>query len=168
MKTPAKHRSLAPETIGLAVLTVSDSRTPEDDVSGRRIQELATEVGHRVVERRLVGDDIAAIRPAVAELAALPGVDIVVVSGGTGFSPRDVTLEAVAPLLDPIIEGFGELFRMLSYEQVRAAAMLSRATAGLIEDRVVFVLPGSPKAVELAMERLILPEAGHLLGQMRA
>lgn len=168
MKMPAKHRSLAPGDIGLAVLTVSDSRTPEDDVSGRRIQELATEVGHRVVERRLVGDDIAAIRPAVAELAALPGVDIVVVSGGTGFSPRDVTLEAVAPLLDPVIEGFGELFRMLSFEQVRAAAMLSRATAGLIEDRVVFVLPGSPKAVELAMEKLILPEAGHLLGQMRA
>lgn len=168
MKTPAKHRSLAPGDIGLAVLTVSDSRTPEDDVSGRRIQELATEVGHRVVERRLVGDDIAAIRSAVAELAALPGVDIVVVSGGTGFSPRDVTLEAVAPLLDPVIEGFGELFRMLSFEQVRAAAMLSRATAGLIEDRVVFVLPGSPKAVELAMEKLILPEAGHLLGQMRA
>ncbi|TNF82694.1 MAG: MogA/MoaB family molybdenum cofactor biosynthesis protein [Acidobacteria bacterium] len=168
MKTPAKHRSLAPGDIGLAVLTVSDSRTPEDDISGWRIQELATEVGHRVVERRLVGDDIAAIRPAVAELAALPGVDIVVVSGGTGFSPRDVTLEAVAPLLDPVIEGFGELFRMLSFEQVRAAAMLSRATAGLIEDRVVFVLPGSPKAVELAMEKLILPEAGHLLGQMRA
>ncbi|MGB6363773.1 MAG: molybdenum cofactor synthesis domain-containing protein [Thermoanaerobaculia bacterium] len=168
MKTPAKHRALAPETIGLAVLTVSDSRTPEDDVSGRRIEELATDAGHRVVERRLVGDEIAAIRPAVAELAALPGVDIVVVSGGTGFSPRDVTLEAVAPLLDPVIEGFGELFRMLSFEQVRAAAMLSRATAGLIEDRAVFVLPGSPKAVELAMEKLILPEAGPLLGQMRS
>jgi molybdenum cofactor biosynthesis protein B len=168
MKTPAKHRALAPETIGLAVLTVSDSRTPEDDVSGRRIEELATDAGHRVVERRLVGDEIAAIRPAVAELAALPGVDIVVVSGGTGLSPRDVTLEAVAPLLDPVIEGFGELFRMLSYEQVQAAAMLSRATAGLIEDRAVFVLPGSPTAVELAMEKLILPEAGHLLGQMRS
>jgi len=168
MKTPARHRALAPETIGLAVLTVSDSRTPEDDVSGRRIEELATDAGHRVVERRLVGDEIAAIRPAVAELVALPGVDIVVVSGGTGLSPRDVTLEAVAPLLDPVIEGFGELFRMLSFEQVQAAAMLSRATAGLIEDRAVFVLPGSPTAVELAMEKLILPEAGHLLGQMRS
>jgi molybdenum cofactor biosynthesis protein B len=168
MKTPAKHRALAPETIGLAVLTVSDSRTPEDDVSGRRIEELAMDAGHRVVERRLVGDEIAAIRPVVAELVALPGVDIVVVSGGTGLSPRDVTLEAVAPLLDPVIEGFGELFRMLSFEQVQAAAMLSRATAGLIEDRAVFVLPGSPTAVELAMEKLILPEAGHLLGQMRS
>lgn len=167
MKTPAKHRALAPESIGFAVLTVSDSRTAADDTSGRRIEELAIGAGHRVVERRLVGDETAAIRPAVAELAALAGVDVVVIAGGTGFSPRDVTLEAVAPLLDRVIEGFGELFRMLSYEQVRAAAILSRATAGLIEDRAVFVLPGSPKAVELAMEKLILPEAGHLLGQMR-
>jgi molybdenum cofactor biosynthesis protein B len=167
MSAPEDHRSRAPETLGLAVLTVSDSRTVDDDTSGRRIEEMATAAGHRVLERRLVGDEVAAIRTAVSELAALSGVDVVVVTGGTGFSSRDVTVEAIVPLLDRVIEGFGELFRMLSYQQVEAAAMLSRATAGLISERAVFVLPGSPKAAELAMERLILPEAGHLLSQVR-
>jgi molybdenum cofactor biosynthesis protein B len=100
-------------------------------------------------------------------MLARPGVDVVVATGGTGFSPRDLTLEAVAPLFDRPLEGFGELFRMLSYQQVGAAAMLSRAAAGLIGDRAVFLLPGSPKAVTLAMEALILPEAGHLLSQAR-
>ena len=96
-----------------------------------------------------------------------PEVDVVVLTGGTGFSPRDITLAAVGPLLERPVEGFGELFRMLSYQQVGAAAMLSRAAAGLIEGRAVFLLPGSPKAVALAMEKLILPETGHLLGQVR-
>ena len=99
--------------------------------------------------------------------ARLPGVDVVVTTGGTGFSPRDVTLEAVGPMLERPVEGFGELFRMLSYSQVGAAAMLSRAAAGLVGTRAVFLLPGSPKAVVLAMEALILPEAAHLLGQAR-
>ncbi|HEX4961124.1 MAG TPA: molybdenum cofactor synthesis domain-containing protein [Thermoanaerobaculia bacterium] len=162
-----QHRRLAPAVLGFAVLTVSDSRGPEDDVGGRTIREMAEAYGHRIEDSTLVRDEVSAIRAAVRAMLARPGVDVVVATGGTGFSPRDLTLEAVAPLFDRPVEGFGELFRMLSYEQVGAAAMLSRAAAGLIGDRAVFLLPGSPKAVKLAMEKLILPEAAHLISQAR-
>lgn len=162
-----QHRAFAPTTLGFAAVTVSDSRTAADDTGGRAIRDLAQAAGHRAEGSTLVRDDVSAIRGAVREMLALPGVDVVVVTGGTGLSPRDVTLDAVLPLLEKPIEGFGELFRMLSYSQVGAAAMLSRAAAGLIGGQAVFLLPGSPKAVTLAMEKLILPEAGHLLGQAR-
>ena len=162
-----QHRRAAPSILGFAVVTVSDSRRPDDDTSGHAIRDLATTAGHRVEDSTLVPDDVASIRGAVRRMLELPGVDVVVATGGTGFSPRDVTLEAVGPMLERPVEGFGELFRMLSYSQVGAAAMLSRAAAGLVGTRVVFLLPGSPKAVVLAMEALILPEAAHLLGQAR-
>jgi molybdopterin adenylyltransferase len=163
----AQHRRAAPADLGFAVLTVSDSRAQADDVSGNAIREMIAEAGHRLVDSALVRDDVAAIRDAARRLLATPEVDVVVTTGGTGFSPRDVTLDALGPLLDQRIDGFGELFRMLSYNQVGAAAMLSRAAAGLIGTRALFLLPGSPKAVKLAMEALILPEAAHLLGQAR-
>jgi molybdenum cofactor biosynthesis protein B len=162
-----QHRSVSPAVLGFAVLTVSDSRGPEDDTSGRVIRDLLAEAGHRTVDSALVRDDVASIRAAVRRLLSLSAVDVLVATGGTGFSPRDLTVEAVVPLLERPVEGFGELFRMLSYEQVGAAAMLSRAAAGLIGSQAVFLLPGSPKAAALAMERLILPEAAHLLGQAR-
>jgi molybdenum cofactor biosynthesis protein B len=162
-----QHRRAAPAALGFALITVSDSRTAGDDVSGRTLAELARAAGHRVETTRIVPDDVAAIRGAVREAIVLDGVDVVVLTGGTGFSPRDVTLDAVEPLLESRIEGFGELFRMLSWQQVGSAAMLSRAAAGLAGSRAVFLLPGSTKAVSLAMEKLILPEAGHLLGQAR-
>ncbi len=149
------------------MITVSDTRTPGDDVCCRTISEMAREAGHRVEETLLVPDEVAAIRGAVEQALARQGVDVIVLTGGTGFSPRDVTLEAVGPLLQRPVEGFGELFRMLSWQQVGSAAMLSRAAAGLVGSQAVFLLPGSPKAVSLAMEKLILPEAGHLLGQAR-
>lgn len=167
MNTVEQHRHAAPTTLGFSLITVSDTRTPGDDVSGRTLAEMAGSVGHRVVSTQIVPDEIPEIRQAVEQALAREGVDVVVLTGGTGFSPRDVTLEAVAPLLERPVEGFGELFRMLSYQQVGSAAMLSRAAAGLIGSRAVFLLPGSPKAVSLAMEKLILPEAGHLLGQAR-
>lgn len=162
-----QHRSTAPGVLGFGLVTVSDTRRPEDDVSGRSLAALAQVAGHRVEGPVVVPDDVAAIRGAVRRMLATPGIDIVVLTGGTGFSPRDVTLDAVVPLFDTPVEGFGELFRMLSWHQVGAAAMLSRAAAGLVGGRAVFLLPGSPKAVSLAMEKLILPEAGHLLGQAR-
>lgn len=162
-----QHRSYAPATLGFGLVTVSDSRTAGDDASGRALCDLAVAAGHRVEGTAIVPDDVAAIRGAVREMLGLAGVDVVVLTGGTGFSPRDVTLDAVLPLLEKPVEGFGELFRMLSWQQVGAAAMLSRAAAGLAGTRAVFLLPGSPKAVALAMEKLILPEAGHLLGQAR-
>jgi molybdenum cofactor biosynthesis protein B len=162
-----EHRAYSPGVLGFGLLTISDSRASEDDVSGRVLRERVTAAGHRVVETELVADDVAAIRAAVWRLLERPGLDVVLATGGTGFSPRDVTVEAVAPLFDRAVEGFGELFRMLSYQQVGAAAMLSRAAAGLVRDRAVFLLPGSPKAVSLALEALILPEAAHLLAQAR-
>jgi len=162
-----EHRQTAPLVLGFGVVTVSDSRSPANDTSGDAIRNLISSSGHRIVDSTLVPDDVAAIRAAVRRLLAVPDLDVVVTTGGTGFSPRDLTLEAVTPLLERSIEGFGELFRALSYQQVGAAAMLSRAAAGLIGARAVFLLPGSPKAVTLAMEKLILPEAGHLLGQAR-
>ena len=166
-ETADEHRRAAPAVLGFAILTVSDTRSSGDDVSGRTIHELISQSGHRIVDSNLVRDEVAEIRAAVRRLLELPEVDVVVTTGGTGFSPRDVTLEAAGPLLERPIEGFGELFRMLSYQQVGAAAMLSRAAAGLVGVKALFLLPGSPKAVALALEKLILPEAGHLLGQAR-
>ncbi|HWM90730.1 MAG TPA: molybdenum cofactor biosynthesis protein B [Thermoanaerobaculia bacterium] len=162
-----QHRRAAPTELGFALITVSDTRSSGDDVSGCTLAEMARAAGHRVEDTLLVPDDVAAIRGAVRQALSRDGVDVVVLTGGTGFSPRDVTLDAVGPLLEQPIEGFGELFRMLSWQQVGSAAMLSRAAAGLAGTRAVFLLPGSPKAVSLAMEKLILPEAGHLLGQAR-
>jgi molybdenum cofactor biosynthesis protein B len=167
MSSVDEHRRAAPASLGFAVLTVSDTRALADDVSGRTIREKVEAAGHRVEAAALVADDAPAIRRAVREMLERPGVDLVVATGGTGFSPRDVTVEAVAPLFDRPVEGFGELFRMLSHRQVGAAAMLSRAAGGLVGTRAVFLLPGSPKAVALALEELILPEAPHLLSQAR-
>jgi molybdopterin adenylyltransferase len=162
-----QHRRYAPSELGFGAITVSDSRTAEDDAGGRAIRERVEAAGHRLVAGVLVRDEVPAIRGALRAMLAREGVDAVVLTGGTGFSPRDLTREAVEPLLDHLVEGFGELFRMLSYRQIGAAAMLSRAFAGVVHGRAVYALPGSPKAVALAMDALILPETGHLLAQCR-
>jgi molybdenum cofactor biosynthesis protein B len=167
MSSVEEHRQVAPESLGFAVITVSDSRTLEDDVSGQRICELARAAGQEVLDHQIVTDDRLEIRTRLETVLADEKVDVVVFNGGTGFSPRDVTTEVVEPLLESTLHGFGELFRMLSWKEVGAAAMLSRAVAGVIGERVVFVLPGSPRAVELGMQQLILPEAAHLLNQVR-
>lgn len=152
---------------GFALLTVSDSRTAATDSGGARLAELVEVAGHVVVSRRLVRDDSAAISAAVLEALAAPATDVVLVTGGSGVAPRDVTIEAVTPLFDRELPGFGELFRALSFAAIGAAAMLSRATAGVARGKAIFLLPGSPAALELAMERLIVPEIGHLLAQAR-
>ena len=167
MDVPEEHRQHAPSTLGFAVITASDSRTRADDTGGRTAAEAIVAAGHRIESRLLVPDDVEAIRNAVAEALGRPGVDVVLITGGTGVSPRDVTIEAMAPLFEKEIEGFGELFRALSYAQVGSAAMLSRATAGVRNGRALFLLPGSPKAVALGLEKLILPEAAHLVSQAR-
>jgi molybdenum cofactor biosynthesis protein B len=166
-RVPAEHRQAAPRVLGFAVVTVSSSRTPADDTSGELARRLVEDGGHRCDERLLVPDDVAAIRGAVEVLLRRDEIDVVVTSGGTGFSPQDLTPEAVEPLLERQVPGFAELFRSLSFAEVGAAAMLSRALAGIARGKAVFALPGSPAAVRLAMERLVLPEAGHLLGQAR-
>jgi len=160
------HRSYAPDDLAFAVVTVSDSRTEEDDTGGLTIRDLVLQSGHRVVDARIVPDDSAQIGAALDDLLQLP-CDAIVLTGGTGFSPRDVTVDSVSPRFEREVDGFGELFRALSYEEVGSAAMLSRATAGIVDGRVIYALPGSPKAVRLAMETLVLPETGHLLGQVR-
>ena len=162
-----EHRRSAPSALGFAAITISDTRTAADDLSGQALAERIEAAGHRIVWQEIVPDEVAAIREVVERALGNPEVDVIVTTGGTGFSPRDVTIEAVSPFFDRPIEGFGELFRHLSFEEVGAAAMLSRATAGLVGTRAVFLLPGSPKAVDLALDRLILPEAGHLLSQAR-
>jgi molybdenum cofactor biosynthesis protein B len=167
----ASHEAAAPRQVGFAVVTVSSSRAgaamPRGDSSGDRIAALIEESPHRLAARRLVADDPVAIEVAVTALLGDPAVDVVVTTGGTGVSPSDVTPEAVAPLLDRQLEGFGEIFRALSFAEVGPAALLSRAFAGVAGRKAIFALPGSPAAVELAMRRLVLPVAAHLVGQLR-
>lgn len=167
-------RASARQPVCCAVLTVSDTRTPETDKGGPLIQKLLAEAGHRTVAWAIVPDDPAKIRAQIEQWLADTSVHAVLSTGGTGIANRDSTIEVVRSLLTFELEGFGELFRMLSYEQVRAAAMLSRATGGLVirpptegGDKIIFAMPGSPAAVELAMSRLIAPQLSHLVWERR-
>jgi molybdopterin adenylyltransferase len=164
---PAEHKANAPRSIGCFVLTISDSKTPDTDTSGLLIRERLTQAGHAVVGHAIVRDEPTQVTAVIRKGCEDPAVEAFILTGGTGVTSRDSTFEAVEALLDKRLTGFGELFRMLSYQQVGAAAMLSRAAAGLAGTRAVFLLPGSTRAVTLAMEALILPEAAHLLGQAR-
>ena len=159
------HRVHGPRIVPTLVITVSDTRTLETDTGGALVAELLSAAGHSVVSREVVRDDPDEIQAALRRALARDEVRAVVLTGGTGVAPRDVTPESVAPLLERVIPGFGELFRMLSFHEIGSAAVLSRALAGLAAGRVVFVLPGSRAAVRLALERLILPELGHLAGE---
>jgi molybdenum cofactor biosynthesis protein B len=161
------HREAAAGLTGLkaAVITISDSRTEATDESGRLLRELVQAAGHQVAAYRLIKNDPEAVQAAVRELAGQ--VDFIITTGGTGMSPRDLTIESCRPLFTKELEGFGDLFRFLSYAEVGAAAILSRATAGSVGRAMVFCLPGSKAAVELAATKLILPEIRHLLAQVR-
>ncbi len=163
----AAHGSDDVGAVGIAVVTVSDSRTAANDESGRLIAALAGAAGHRVAATMQVPDEAGDIAPLLRSLLDRADIDAVVLTGGTGLSPRDVTVEAIRPLFEREIEGFGELFRALSYHDIGPRAMLSRAIAGVTAGKAVFALPGSPKAVRLGMEKLVLPAVGHLLGQLR-
>jgi molybdenum cofactor biosynthesis protein B len=147
------------------VITVSDTRTLETDTGGARVAELLGVDGHPVVSREIVADEPAEIAAALRAVLDRDDVAAVIFTGGTGVAPRDVTPDAIEPLLDRVVPGFGELFRLLSYDEIGSAALLSRALAGLASGRVVFVLPGSRGAVQLAMEKLVLPELGHLAAE---
>jgi molybdenum cofactor biosynthesis protein B len=159
------HRRAAPRQVPTAVLTVSDSRSLETDSGGAAVVALLEQGGHPVVTRELVRDEPGPIEAALRAALAREEVRAVILTGGTGVAPRDVTPDTVEPLLDRVVPGFGELFRMLSYADVGSAALLSRALAGVASGRVVFVLPGSRGAVRLAMEKLVLPEIGHLAAE---
>lgn len=147
------------------MLTISDTRTAANDSSGDAIGQMLTAGGHQVAGRSIVKDDPAAVQKAIQ--SNISAVDVVITTGGTGLSSRDSTYEAITTLFDKRIDGFGELFRMLSYADIGAAAMLSRACAGVSNRTAVFSLPGSEAAVRLAMEKLILPELGHVVRELR-
>jgi len=159
------HRKTAPASVRCVVITISDTRTPDTDSSGAAIAEALSGAGHTVVSRHIVRDDPGQVRDLVRSAAS--EVPVIVTTGGTGITSRDSTYEAIVSLLDKRLDGFGELFRMLSYEQIGSAAMLSRACAGTIGTAAVFALPGAQRAVELAMEKLILPEIGHVVRELR-
>jgi molybdenum cofactor biosynthesis protein B len=161
-----EHRHEAPRSIRVFVVTASDTRGEAEDESGAFLREAAARAGHEVVGYRIVKDEPDRIRAALDE-AARAGADAVVVNGGTGVAARDRTYEAVAGLLEKRLDGFGELFRMLSYAEIGSAAMLSRAVAGVWGGRAVFSVPGSRAAVRLAWEKLIAPEVGHVLREIR-
>lgn len=163
----AGHRTAAPSSVRVFVLTISDTRLAADDKSGDAIASLLETAGHSITGRKIVKDDARAIRDAVSYAAKSGSSDAVITTGGTGISLRDVTPDALAPLFERTLDGFGELFRMLSYAEVGSASLMSRATAGVIGRTVVFALPGSEHAVRLAVETLILPEIGHLVRELR-
>lgn len=162
-----EHRMDAPRSLNLAVMTVSDTRTEETDTSGALIVTMAEAAGHRVVERVIVPDEPDRMTPILREYAARPDLHAILVTGGTGISPRDQTYETVSALLTKPVPGYGELFRMLSYAEIGSACILSRAIGGLIGHVVILVMPGSRAAVELAMGRIILPELPHLVREAR-
>ena len=162
-----KHREAAPETVRVAVLTISDTRTRETDTGGDVVEETMLEAGHEVVAREIVRDEATSIRTTLADLLARPDVDAVVTTGGTGISGRDTTYEVVERMVEKRLDGFGELFRMLSYEEIGAAAVLSRALAGAVGTKFVASLPGSRNAVRLGMEKLLVPEIAHIVFELR-
>jgi molybdenum cofactor biosynthesis protein B len=162
-----RHRESAPEHVRLAVLTISDTRTPENDTGGDAIEELMRGAGHEIVERRIVRDDAARIRTEIVNLLARPDADAVITTGGTGISARDTTYEVVDRMIEKKLDGFGEIFRALSFEEIGAAAILSRAVAGTVGTKLVACLPGSRNAVRLAVEKLLVPEISHVIFELR-
>ena len=161
-----EHRRQARQPVPCAVVTVSDTRPEATDVSGRIMGELLERAGHTVGRYTIIKDEPDRIRELLQDLAREGRVQAVLLNGGTGISRRDTTYEALIQVLEKELEGFGELFRMLSYQEIGSAAMLSRAVAGTYRDLIVFSTPGAPAAVRLAMEKLILPELSHLVWEI--
>ena len=161
----SEHRAHAPAQVSCYIVTCSDSRARADDASGRVLHEGLERAGHPVVGQVIVQDEADAIRGAL-QAAQLAGARAVLFTGGTGLTRRDQTVDTLRPLLDRELPGFGELFRMLSYQEIGSAAWLSRALAGTHGELLVFLLPGSPNAAKLALERLILPELGHAVREL--
>jgi molybdenum cofactor biosynthesis protein B len=160
-----EHKARAPRSVRCFIVTVSDTRTETTDASGRAIADLLTAAGHVVAGRTIVKDEAELVRGTLERQLASADVQAIITAGGTGITARDSTYEVVTGLLQKRLDGFGELFRMLSFEQIGPAAMMSRACAGLVAGHIVISLPGSEAAVRLAMERLVIPELGHLIEQ---
>jgi molybdopterin adenylyltransferase len=166
-QVPAEHRANAPATLVCAVITVSDTRTLETDTGGQCVVERLESAGHHVAAREIIRDEPVAMRARLTEYSSGAAIDAVLMTGGTGLSSRDQTFETVGGLLTKALPGYGELFRLLSFQEIGPAAMLSRAVGGLIGKTVVLTMPGSPAAVRLAMDQVILPELAHLVREAR-
>jgi molybdopterin adenylyltransferase len=161
----AQHKAQAPSSVCCVVVTISDTRTVDTDASGKAIADMLIAAGHKVSGRAIVKDDADQVRATIERHLSGPDVQVIITTGGTGITSRDSSYEAITALMQKRLDGFGELFRMLSYEQIGSAAIMSRACAGTVAGRIVVSLPGSEKAVRLAMEKLIIPELGHLVQQ---
>lgn len=163
-----EHKKAAPKTINCKVITVSDTRDKDTDKSGKLMMELLEGAGHSIVDYVIVKDEPAPIQSEILKACDREDIDVILTNGGTGIAKRDVTIETVQEILDKEIVGFGEIFRMLSYqEDIGSAAILSRAIAGVVKNKAVFSTPGSTGAVKLAMNKLILPEIGHVVREIK-
>ena len=162
-----KHKEKARKSLGCFVITVSDTRDETSDQSGQLIKSLVAGEGHRLVGYRIVKDEPPQIKSLLQEMLMKGDIEAVILNGGTGISPRDGTYEVVSQLLEKRLDGFGELFRFLSYQDIGSAAIMSRAVAGVAKGKVLISLPGSKGAVDLAMRRLVLPELGHMVSQLQ-
>lgn len=158
-----QHQQQAPQSVAVAVITVSDTRTLETDTGGQTVVDFLLAAGHTVAERAIIKDEPTPMRQLLRELVARPEVAAILLTGGTGLSSRDQTYETVSELLDKPLPGYGELFRQLSYADIGPAAILSRATGGVMQRKIVLTMPGSPNAVRLAMEKIIIPQLRHLV-----
>jgi molybdenum cofactor biosynthesis protein B len=162
-----RHRESAPETVRVAVLTISDTRTRETDTGGDTAEQILRQAGQEIVARQIVRDEASGIRANLVDLLANPEVDAVITTGGTGISGRDTTYEVVERMIEKQLDGFGEIFRALSYEEIGAAAIMSRALAGSVGTKFIASLPGSRNAVRLAVEKLLVPELAHVVFELR-
>ena len=173
MDIPAMHKEHARKSVGVFILTCSTSKAvqkkkglPVEDPSGDIIEKLMREAGHRITGRTLIPDKLALLRSTVKQ-ALRSNAEAILITGGTGISPSDVTIEGIHPIIEKELPGFGELFRKISYETIGSAAMMTRATAGVVKGKAIFCLPGSPDGVTTAVSKLILPELGHVLSIAR-
>ena len=158
-----EHKKQAPLAVNAAIVTVSDSRTIENDDSGKLIKNILIKNNHKVIGHTVIKDDKKEITRKIEDLIKNGSLDLIITNGGTGVAKKDLTIETIKPLFEKEISGFAALFQKLSYDEIGSACMLSRATAGIINNKVIFCLPGSPKACELALEKLIIPEIGHIV-----
>ena len=158
-----EHKQKAPQTVSCAVLTISDSRTEQDDDSGRLIRQKLSQNGHRVMFYSILKDETDSIKKKINELLEQDELQVIIANGGTGVSHRDITVETIYSILEKKLDGFGELFRLLTYQEIGTASIMSRAIAGVAKGKVILCIPGSPGAVDLAMDKIILPEIGHLV-----
>jgi len=165
--THKEHEAQGPQSARCAVITVSDTRTLENDTGGQTVIDHLAAFDHTISHREIIPDEPARMRPLLESLRQRDDVDVILLTGGTGIASRDQTYETVSSLLDTPLPGYGELFRMLSYQEIGPAGMLSRAIGGLLGRKVLFTMPGSPAGVRLAMEKLIVPQIGHLLREAR-